>query len=96
MQGLIERRKKRILCPIGDQNDFIFTMQRQYSECGAAPMLFEEDDTYWEPASDANELYKQLSAKKYREIVRQQIQYVIIKLMSQYLINVSTSHSQIK
>ena len=39
-------------------------------------MLFEEDDTYWEPASDANELYKQLSAKKYREIVRQQIQYV--------------------
>ena len=47
-------------------------------------MLFEEDDTYWEPASDANELYKQLSAKKYREIVRQQIQYVD-KLIKTYL-----------
>ena len=65
-------------CLNGLNKWFLFTMQRQYSESGAAPMLFEEDDTYWEPASDANELYKQLSAKKYREIVRKQIQYVII------------------
>ena len=28
---------------------------------------------YWEPAESVNELYKQLSSKKYREIVRQQV-----------------------
>ena len=27
------------------------------------------DSTYWEPADSINELYKQLSSKKYREIV---------------------------
>ena len=35
-----------------------------------------EDDTYWEPASDVNELYQQLSANKYRDIKSSQIQYV--------------------
>ena len=51
-------------------------MQNQYSDSGPTPMLFEENDTYWVPASNANELYSQLSSKKYREIIRQQIQYV--------------------
>ena len=27
-----------------------------------------DDDTYWEPADSINELYKQMSSKKYREI----------------------------
>ena len=49
--------------------------QAQYSENGPAPKLFEEDETYWEPAADACGLYRQLSSKKYREIVRRQIQY---------------------
>ena len=51
-------------------------IQSQYGDGGPTPMLFEENDTYWVPASDANELYSQLSSKKYREIIRQQIQYV--------------------
>ena len=50
--------------------------QVQDRESEPAPVLFEEDDTYWEPADDARGLYEQLSAKKYREIVRSQIQYV--------------------
>lgn len=35
-----------------------------------------EDDTYWEPANDVNELYQQLSANKYRDIKFSQVQYV--------------------
>jgi hypothetical protein len=36
--------------------------------------FFEESDLYWSPASDPNELYDQMAAKKYREIPRHQIQ----------------------
>ena len=31
------------------------------------------DSTYWEPADSINELYKQLSSKKYREIIPNQL-----------------------
>ena len=33
------------------------------------------DDTYWEPADSINELYKQLSSNKYREIPPHQVKY---------------------
>ena len=33
-----------------------------------------EDDTYWEPANDVNELYHQLSNNKYRDIKSSQIE----------------------
>ena len=32
-----------------------------------------EDDIYWEPADDVNELYHQLSTNKYRDINSSQI-----------------------
>ena len=34
-----------------------------------------DDDTYWEPASTVNELYKQLSSKKYRLIGQHEVKY---------------------
>ncbi|XP_064396494.1 RAF proto-oncogene serine/threonine-protein kinase-like isoform X2 [Halichondria panicea] len=46
----------------------------QYSYAGPAPKFFEECETYWAPSSQANELYEQLAARKYREILREQIQ----------------------
>ncbi|XP_064395470.1 uncharacterized protein LOC135342615 isoform X2 [Halichondria panicea] len=46
----------------------------QYSYAGPAPKFFEECETYWAPSSMANELYEQLAARKYREILREQIQ----------------------
>ena len=55
-------------------------MQSQYStlqQFNQAPEFFAESDgDYWEPASDTKGLYEQLSNKKYREILRNQIQYV--------------------
>ena len=48
--------------------------QSQYSYAGPAPKFFEECETYWAPSSMANELYEQLAARKYREILREQIQ----------------------
>ena len=55
-------------------------MQSQYStllQFNQAPEFFAENDgDYWEPASDTKDLYEQLSNKKYREILRNQIQYV--------------------
>ena len=56
-------------------NFFYTFLQAQQKESGPDPELFEEDETYWEPAADACGLIRQLSSKKYREIVRPQIQY---------------------
>ncbi len=56
--------------------------QSQYSYAGPAPKFFEECETYWAPSSQANELYEQLAARKYREILREQIQYEEILLAS--------------
>ena len=36
--------------------------------------FFEESESYWKPASDSIALYEQLSMKKYREILRKQIE----------------------
>ena len=32
-----------------------------------------DDDTYWEPADTINELYKQMSSNKYREIAADEV-----------------------
>ena len=56
--------------------------QSQYSYAGPAPKFFEECETYWAPSSQANELYEQLATRKYREILREQIQYEEILLAS--------------
>ena len=37
-------------------------------------MLPKENFTFWEPAATVNELYKQMSSKKYREITRKQLE----------------------
>ena len=50
-------------------------LQSQHKSTGdPAPKFFEECETYWSPSSVANELYEQLASKKYREILRPQIQ----------------------
>ena len=40
----------------------------------ASNSISREDDAYWEPAATVNELYRQLSSKKYREIHREDIE----------------------
>ncbi len=56
-------------------NHCFFSIQAQQSESGSTPHLFEEDETYWEPATDTCGLIRQLSSKKYREMVKSQIRY---------------------
>ena len=40
--------------------------------------FFDESESYWKPASDSNTLYEQLSLRKYREILRKQIEWVSV------------------
>ena len=49
-------------------------VQSQYGLDGPAAKFFEESETFWMSSSIANELYEQLSARKYREILRPQLQ----------------------
>ena len=73
---------KRWSCiKINDQHKLILNFyeliefQAQQCESGPAPELFEEEETYWEPAVDTSGLIRQLSSKKYREILRPRLQY---------------------
>ena len=43
--------------------------------------FFTEDKTYWTPSEDTSVLYEQLAQKKYREILRHQIQLVKFTLL---------------
>ena len=54
------------------------SLQSQSSFGGRTPKFFEECDKYWTPSSIANELYEQLSARKYREILRPHLQWEFI------------------
>ena len=45
------------------------------SASGGAQVFFQEDKTYWAPASNTRGLYKQLSSKKYRELLKQDIRW---------------------
>jgi len=38
-------------------------------------VFFAEEEIYWEPSVDRSALYQQLSLKRYREIIHQQIEY---------------------
>ena len=38
--------------------------------------FFVEDPIYWEPGTDTDDIYQQLSDKRYREIPRKQIKYI--------------------
>ena len=49
-------------------------VQSQSGSGDLTPKFFEESESYWTPSSNANELYEQLSRKKYREILRHHIQ----------------------
>ena len=50
----------------------MYLIQESYSKLN----FFEDEHIYWTPAGTTSEIYDQLSAKKYREIPRKQIQYV--------------------
>ena len=39
-------------------------------------IFFVEDPIYWEPGTETNDIYQQLSDKRYREIPRKQIKYI--------------------
>ena len=41
-------------------------------------IFFEQSDVYWEPPSSTAELYNQLALRKYREIRRDQVQWVVL------------------
>ena len=51
----------------------ILTKQKQNNTFEQPSEVNDNDDTYWEPADSINELYKQLSSKKYREIAPHQV-----------------------
>uniref|UniRef100_A0A1X7SFQ5 Uncharacterized protein n=1 Tax=Amphimedon queenslandica TaxID=400682 RepID=A0A1X7SFQ5_AMPQE len=47
--------------------------QNIYSTVEGKTIFFVEDPIYWEPGTDTNDIYQQLSDKRYREILRKQI-----------------------
>uniref|UniRef100_A0A1X7T631 Protein kinase domain-containing protein n=1 Tax=Amphimedon queenslandica TaxID=400682 RepID=A0A1X7T631_AMPQE len=47
--------------------------QNVYSMVEGNTIFFVEDPIYWEPGTDTNDIYQQLSDKRYREIPRKQI-----------------------
>ncbi len=49
-------------------------MQGNDSPCVNNWTFFEEKDKYWKPATNTATLYQQLASRKYREIIRKQIQ----------------------
>ena len=52
------------------------SLKRSGDDC-----FFTEDKTYWTPSEDTSVLYEQLAQKKYREILRHQIQLVKFMLL---------------
>ena len=58
--------------------DHVYDEYTSPTSISGDPVFFQDDKTYWSPASNTRGLYKQLSSKKYREIVKQDIRYVAI------------------
>ena len=52
------------------------TLKRSGDDC-----FFTEEKIYWTPSEDTSVLYEQLAQKKYREILRHQIQLVKFTLL---------------
>ena len=63
------------LYPNIDMMKFITHIQKYKNRLNEAA-FFEQEEIYWVPASSQTALYDQLAKKKYREILRQQIQWV--------------------
>ena len=55
-----------------------FFLLSQYSSLRKSndDSFFTEEKLYWTPGEDTNVLYEQLAQKKYREIMRQEIELV--------------------
>ena len=51
-----------------------FLYQDDHQDDEFTPTFFEETTIYWEPGSDCSVIYQQLAQKKFREIVREQIE----------------------
>ena len=52
----------------------LYLIQEQQQDSTSSGKTSQEDDKFWQPADNVNELYKQMCSKKYREIVRQQVE----------------------
>ena len=50
----------------------LFSLPMQ--ECEGDQASLKDETTFWRPAATVNELYRQISSKKYREIARQQVE----------------------
>ena len=48
-------------------------MKQRYEMIGSTLAAHEETYTYWEPADTVNDLHKQLSSNKYRELLPEQV-----------------------
>ena len=51
----------------------LYYMQSQFSMVRSDGSYFVERESFWKPASDQEQLYRQLCANKYREISRHNI-----------------------
>ena len=52
--------------------------------------FFEESTVYWEPGSDCSVIYEQLAQQKFREIIREQIEWDI-NIIINYVLESSDS-----
>ena len=51
----------------------IYYMKQRYEMTGPTLAAHEETYTYWEPADTVNDLHKQLSSNKYRELLPEEV-----------------------
>ncbi|XP_064406652.1 probable LIM domain-containing serine/threonine-protein kinase DDB_G0286997 isoform X2 [Halichondria panicea] len=59
-----------------DTSTIYSEMGKKYEGSLTRDGFFQQEDSYWRPASSKTALYDQLSKRKYREIVRQKIQII--------------------
>ncbi len=52
----------------------MLSMQKSYKAIKSKKQFFEETITYWEPKNVEQDIYNQFSEKKYREILKDQIE----------------------
>ena len=68
-------------CPFTYNSMPLILSQHSSLERSGDDCFFTEDKTYWTPSEDTSVLYEQLAEKKYREILRHQIQLVKFMLL---------------
>ncbi|XP_064394623.1 uncharacterized protein LOC135341873 isoform X2 [Halichondria panicea] len=74
--GVYVPTKKQINELSSSPRDSLFDDKGDNSPCVNNWTFFEEIDKYWRPASNTASLYQQLASRKYREVIRKQIQVV--------------------